>query len=238
MNSNHEISNFLRKEKLVGNPDFHHNVLNFLFNDLNVVGLDILDVGSGNGKYSFTMCLKGAQSVTCLEPEIEGSSAGVVNKCIEVANRNSINNLKILTETLEDYSLKCNKKFDVIILINSINHLDEEHVEKIHCNKNSFMIYLKILKSLKNIIKKEGTLLLSDCPRDNFFNSLNIENPLFRSIEWQKHQSPKVWKRMLEISGFSEVKYDFMMPFPLTSNETMAYLFGSPFKIQCSNKSL
>ena len=100
-----------------------------------------------------------------------------------------------------------------------------------------FMIYLEILNSFKKILKKGGTLLLSDCPRNNFFDSLNIRNPLFRSIEWQKHQSPKVWKRMLEICDFNAVKYDFMQPYPLNTSSTIAYFLGSPFKIQCSKKS-
>lgn len=54
-----------------------------------------------------------------------------------------------------------------------------------------------------SLSSKGGQLIVCYCSRYNFFALLNIRNPFAPTIEWQKHQAPKVWASLLSKAGFA-----------------------------------
>ena len=45
-------------------------------------------------------------------------------------------------------------------------------------------------------------------------NHWGIPNPLNPSIEWQKHQQPGLWAKLLKRSGYSRVDWKWLFPVP------------------------
>ena len=45
-------------------------------------------------------------------------------------------------------------------------------------------------------------MIAADAARRNLFGDLGIPHPIARSLEWEKHQSPKLWASLLEQAGF------------------------------------
>ena len=63
--------------------------------------------------------------------------------------------------------------------------------------------YLEIFTKLAELAKPGATLIVADAARRNLFGDLGIPHPIARSIEREKHQSPKLWASLLEQVGFA-----------------------------------
>src|SRR5688572_13867729 len=63
------------------NLRFHHRQL---FDGVNLADADVLDIGSGAGLNGFYAACRGARDVVCLEPEVNGSTAGVRGKFLRI----------------------------------------------------------------------------------------------------------------------------------------------------------
>ena len=100
-----------------------------LFKNIELKNKQILDVGGGSGYISFYCMLAGAKSGVCLEPGEEGVDIQK-NDSYKMLNENINYDIEYLNEKIEDY--KSNKKFDLIILHNSINHLVEGNCKDLH----------------------------------------------------------------------------------------------------------
>jgi hypothetical protein len=87
-----------------------------------------LDVGGGIGWITFYAAAKEAKKAICLEPEVAGSRNGMIHKFNEIKSALQPDlPVEHLPLTLQDYLMEVNyKEFDIIVLHNSINHLDEE----------------------------------------------------------------------------------------------------------------
>lgn len=92
-------------------------------------------------------------------------------------------------------------RFDLVVLHNSINHLDEELVSDVHRSDTARAAYREILGRIIAMLKPGGVVLLADCGRLNFFGGLGISNPFAPSIEWNLHQEPSTWVSLLESVG-------------------------------------
>ena len=57
-----------------------------------------------------------------------------------------------------------------------------------------------------------GTLLIADCARRNLFGDLMVPNPFAPSIEWLKHQQPKLWVKLLQKAGFESKNIRWTVP--------------------------
>ena len=191
------------KERLYsncGNLVFH---LSTLFRGVDLSGRRVLDIGGGWGMHSFYAALKGAEEVICLEPEAEGSTGGVRDKFLGLRTQLEAAQVTFAPVTFQAFEPQ-GKTFDVVLLHNSINHLDENACTTLHTDAASREIYRRILSKLSSICRSGAKLLVCDCSRNNFFALLGVKNPFVKSIEWHKHQAPEVWAALLCEVGFAK----------------------------------
>jgi hypothetical protein len=150
------------------------------------------------------------------------------------------NRLKYDNATLEPITLQAfeshGKMFDIILLHNSINHLDEAACINLLKDDSSKTIYREIFLKIDSLSNKGAKLILCDCSKYNFFAFLGIRNPISPSIEWHKHQAPEVWAGLLGDVGFVNPKIRWSSFNRLRrwgkvviSNKLVAYFLSSHF---------
>jgi len=178
--------------------------LDFLFSDIDFCDKNVLDIGGGAGVLSFYAACMGAEKIINLEPELAGSSTGLKEKFNSINSELGLNNVYFVQKTFQEY--KPSDIFDIVISHNSINHLDEEACIKLKEDKTAQEEYKKYFRKLFQMTNSGSKLIICDCSNKNFFNSLGLKNPFAPTIEWEKHQSPKVWANLPEECGFKKEK--------------------------------
>lgn len=177
----------------------------YLFFGTSFKNKNVLDIGGGNGLYSFYAAISGAKHVRILEPEHDGSTFGIKQQFIEIKRLfNNPTNISFSNETFQ--SLDSKQKFDIIIFHDSINHIDEDKCKKINVESSAYNSYLELLSKITTLISVNGILIVSDCSRKNFFNSFGLKNPFVKTIEWEKHQTPNIWIELFEKLGFRKTR--------------------------------
>ena len=73
----------------------------------------------------------------------------------------------------------------------------------------------KLLEKVFNLMQTGGYFIISDSGPLNLWNFLRLRSPFSPTIEWQKHQEPTVWKRLLNEVGFEFVSLDWHRFHPL-----------------------
>lgn len=236
------INNFMDeaiKGKLYSNKanlQFH---LDYLFHNIDFAGKKVLDVGGGKGLLTFYAATKGAKSVICLEPESDGSSSGMNKGFNEIKFKiSSSMPVELLPLTLQDYmNTVLNNEFDVVVMHNSINHLNEEACINLLKDKLSYQTYHEIFSKVYEIMKERGQLIIADCSNRNFLNDIGVKNFLVPTIEWHKHQTPRIWISLLKEIGFKNPQVEWKSPNSLgkigkmfMANSVASYLTSSNFK--------
>jgi SAM-dependent methyltransferase len=196
----------------------------------------ILDIGGGAGLHSFYAACNGAKEVICLEPEAEGSTPGVIEKFKKLSKRLKCDNVILSLVTFQDFEPD-GKTFDIILLYDSINHLDETACINLLKNDSSKAIYKKIFLRISSLLNKGAKLIICDCSRHNFFAFLRIRNPFLPpTMEWHKHQTPEAWADLLSDVGFvnPEIRWSSFNRLRyvgkvLLGNKFMAYFLRSHF---------
>src|SRR5690606_20719227 len=151
---------------------------------------------------SFHAALRGAKHVTCLEPEVEGSRSGMKQTFQRVRDRLGLAEcVELKPIPLQSLELSADR-FDVGLLHNSINHLDEDACIRLRTDQAARASYLKVLSQIAGLLNNRGVLQISDCSSRNLFAQLRLRNPFAPTIEWHKHQPPEVWAALLEQVGF------------------------------------
>ena len=181
-----------------GNLQFH---LRTLFQDIVLENRTVLDVGGGSGLHSFYAACMGAREVVCLEPETEGSRSGMGAKFRKLNEMLGYDQVKFEPVTFQAFD-PAEKQFDIILLHNSVNHLDETACINLLNDEASRAIYMDIFSKLSALASRGAKLIVCDCSRYNFFALLRIRNPFAPTIEWHKHQAPEVWVDLLRQVGF------------------------------------
>lgn len=140
-----------------------------------------------------------------------------------------------------DKDFRNSKQFDIIFMLAVINHLDEIHVRTLHADENSRAMYCQLLRQVLEWLKPGGSLVISDVAHVHAFTPLVRlgilrGHPLQPDIEWEKHQPPKVWKVLLEDTGFTAARFHWAtnwryawMPRFLVDNVVAAHLYSSLF---------
>ncbi|MDC3013732.1 bifunctional 2-polyprenyl-6-hydroxyphenol methylase/3-demethylubiquinol 3-O-methyltransferase UbiG [bacterium] len=156
-------------------------------------GINILDIGCGGGLLSEPMCKLGA-NVTALDAS---------NKNIAIANLHAKkNNLKINYICSSPEKLKTTKKFDVILNMEIV-----EHVEDVDF----------FLKSCANLLKKNGLMFVATINKtlkSYIFAIVGAEYVLrwlpIGTHEWEKFVKPEELKSLLSKNNLYLKKIDGM----------------------------
>lgn len=207
-----------------------------LFNNIQLTGTQVLDVGCGSGAWSLWAALHGAERVVAIEPEAHGSTSNSLEVLQQTIKLLGLENKIQTSESVLQELAEPEGSFDVVVMYNVINHLDEEAVGCVHREPSAFERYVSHLSHLRRMVKQGGWLIVADCARANFWNQLGFKSPLATSIEWHKHQNPEVWTRVMERAGFrcQDLQWSPLQPFPsLTSNWLVQYLTSSHFVLRC-----
>jgi SAM-dependent methyltransferase len=212
--------------------------LNYVFQDMILTDRVVLDIGCGSGIMAAYAAYKGAKLVVGLEPEASGAKTGYLErgrKIIEALNLN-YGQIQILPYTIQGYDSR-QMKFDVILMHNSINHLDEKACRKLHFSHASRQNYIGIFKKVSDLLNCGGTLVILDCSRYNFWPLLRVKNPFCPQIQWEKHQSPQLWIELLQQCGLKGPRIQWAsfrtlrwLGKPL-QNRFTAFFFTSHFRL-------
>jgi len=205
--------NIVDKYKLYGSTKrLKFYLLDILFKDIDFKDKTVLDIGGGNGLYSFYVACMGAKKVVVMEPVMDGSSDGVedeFNNFKEVFGTKD--NIFFNKDILQQYD-PGEDKYDVVLMHYSINHLDEQACidligkKKAEAKKS----YLSVLTDLVNMSSENSTLIITDASRYNFFQKIGVKNPIAPDIEWEKHNEPKVWAKLLKEVGYTNPKIQWL----------------------------
>jgi len=89
-------------------------------------------------------------------------------------------------------------------------------------------------------LNKNATIIITDCSKYNFFGDIGLKNPFAPQIEWKKHNSPYVWKKILQQSQYNSINVEWINHNSLRTagsiifgNKYMSYLLNSYFLIKC-----
>jgi SAM-dependent methyltransferase len=177
-----------------------------LFGAVDCRGKDVVDVGGGNGALSVWAALNGARAVTCLEPEHAGATDGVFARARTLTDAARFPNLRVLPLTLQQYAVSTPQSADVIVCNATINHIDETACSNLGWSNDARAKYLMIAQAFVQILRPGGVLLLADCSRQNIWPALKLRSPFAKTIEWTKHQTPGVWRKLFVDSGLTYVR--------------------------------
>jgi SAM-dependent methyltransferase len=207
----------------------------FLFEGIPLTGAHLLDVGCGAGAWAIWAALYGAQRALGIEPESHGShpdTLGTFRKAIDVLQLGGhVQGLGLPLQELPTPE----RPFDIVMMYNVINHLDEDSVVSLHADEMAFRRYVDLLRYVRSQIAPEGWVIVADCGRTNFWDLMGLRSPMAPTIEWRKHQNPAVWAKVFEAAGFRtiDVRWSPVYPFSrLTANRVAQYLTASHFVLR------
>jgi SAM-dependent methyltransferase len=192
----------LRAEAPEYNPGNLRYALEYLFEGVPLADRRVLDVGAGDGVYTFYAAAAGAKRVVALEPEAAGSTAGVAQRFERLADRLGIGSVELVPQTFQTFSP--HERFDVALFHSSVNHLDEAASSVLHRDRRARETYRGLFAKLADMSADGARVIVADASRTNLFARLPVKNPIQPDIEWQKHQRPRVWAELLEEAGFVE----------------------------------
>lgn len=185
---------------LANSPSNLKQYLGVLFKDIEFEGKSFLDIGGGTGLFTHYAAWRGASRAVCIEPEDDGSTSGAsktfanIAEALGVTDRVELNN-----QLFQDYA---GDPFDIVLMHNSINHLDEQACIDLLKSDQARKIFRELFVKLNSIVADQGDVITCDCGRRNFFNDIDLKNPVMAEIEWEKHQQPETWGQLLEEAGF------------------------------------
>ncbi len=207
MSKQESVDEYLRLVEREGLWSSRRNFLfymGYIFNNVRFEDRGMLDVGGGGGLLSFYAAAMGARRVVCLEPEGAGAGRGAGDTFERLQSSLWFSDrVRLEPARVQDFD-PGGERFDIILLHNSINHLDEEACINLQRDGNAVEIYKGIFRKLSDLAKTGARLIITDCSRYNLFALLHLKNPLAPGIEWHKHQSPKLWAELACDTGFRD----------------------------------
>ena len=136
--------------------------LKWCFKSIDFQNQNVLDIGGGNGIFSYYAKHNGAKQVINLEPFSDGSTF------FDFTKKKVKSQLDITVKKMTLQNFKTDEKFGVIILHDSINHLNESIFENIHKSDLATMNTRKIINKIISLLSPKGKILITDCSRRNF----------------------------------------------------------------------
>lgn len=207
-----------------------------VFSDISLPGISLLEIGAGPGNFCFWAALHGAREVVALEPEAAGSTSGSSRKFQQMLHLSGLKNVTLFRRTIQQYE-PAKARYDVALSYNSIEHLDEEAVQRLQSDPDSREVYQVILRKIAQSLKPGGRFIIYNVGRTNLWPLLGLHNPFAPTIEWHIHQDPSLWRTLLLDSGFDrvdtgwELKYSLRHMGPLVSNCLFTFFTDSMFRL-------
>jgi SAM-dependent methyltransferase len=206
------------------------------FRNVDFTGRRVLDIGGGEGIYSFYAAVMGAREVVCLEPEAAGSTSGVTQLFERIGEAVPGQPVRLDSRTLEQYHDA--EGFDIILMNASVNHIDEDACIHLLEDPKARETFRKVFLHLGTLARPGSQLIVADCTRYNFFALLHLKNPINPNIEWHKHQAPEVWAALLQEVGFRNPQVAWLSLYrfgkvvqALLANKAAAYFLKSFFRL-------
>ena len=178
----------------------------------------VLDVGGGVGTISAYAMTQGAREAVCLDPGGDGAlqdhdaTLGRARSALEHAG------VRFVAATFQDFE-NDGEPFDIVILSNSVNHLDEDACIRLEGSRDAQRTYTDLFRKLADLITPTGRALISDVSPINFFPIIAVRNPIITirnpfapSIEWDKHHTPELWAKYLRFAGFADITTRWIPP--------------------------
>jgi|SRR5271155_4662248 len=209
-----------------------------LFDSIDFRGKNVLEIGCGKGLMCLWAKIHGADHVVGLEPVADGfrDSPKCFKDFATMASDLGLENTEMVPLKLEDYRPKI--RFDIVLSLASINHLDEQSCIELQRSKTAYNRYVKTFQQVRDFMTEDGTLLIADATNRSFFSDLHVRNPFNPHIEWFKHQSPQCWAQLLSECGFGHPRISWFSQPSLTFlgigtvPRAMSYFFSSAFRLQ------
>lgn len=185
--------------------------LEALFDGVELRDRAVLDVGGGDGVHSFYAACRGAREVVCLEPEDDGSTAGAAARFRVLGEKLGLGQVSLEPVTLQAFE-PGGRTFDVLLLHDSVNHLDDAACTSLLADPAARAAYRDVFSKLAALAAPGATLLVCDCARDNFFGHLGLRNPFVPTVVWSKHHAPETWAGLLREAGFEQASVRWSSP--------------------------
>lgn len=201
------------------NPPGYQHYLDEIFKGIDLQGKRVLEIGSGRGLISLHCGLSGAKKVVSIEPEMEGSTSGVVETQKRRIEQLGLSNVELRHDDFHTLDFG-EEKFDVIVMIAVLNHLYETPLNAMK-NPDVFNTYIGIGEKLHGLLANSGVVIATDASRYCLWTQLRrIGYPRNlclrqRTINWRIHQQPSVWKKIFSKAGFEKVDINYPIPYKL-----------------------
>lgn len=208
----------------------------WIYKGVQLAGKRVLDIGAGMGIQSAYAIARGAKCVVAIEPEAAGSTKGSVSIIRRIQHQLGAPHFEVVTETIQNYD-SAGQTFDIVLSHNSVNHLDESRCMALGHSEQAREVYRGIFRRITEMMVPNGKMIITDCSRRNFFRSLGLKSPLMPQIEWEKHQTPRTWTKLLEPLGFEKEHLSWYTFYPLRhlrgllDNATAAFFLGAIFRL-------
>jgi SAM-dependent methyltransferase len=184
------------------NPGNLRYLLETTFERIDLAGRSVLDIRAGKGTAGFFAAAAGAARVVVVELE-GGPHSALEDRFRRLRELPASQRVELRSESLRDFDPGTDR-FDVLVSMASINHVDEDAVSQLGHDPQARERYLAILSKLAALASPGADLMVSDVSRHNLFARLGIRNPIAPAIEWHKHQPPQLWVELLESVGFRD----------------------------------
>ena len=216
-----------------------------VFQGVDLENKNLLEIGCGNGLFSIWASMNGAKNVVALEPLEEGSGSfkesRIYSEFAQMVERLNLENINLLPYRIQDFQ-GSDEKFDVVLSIASVNHLDEDSCVELQKSSAARNKYIEIFSTIHDQMNDGGKFILMDCSRRNVFDDLGMTNPMQKTIEWFKHQTPEFWCGLLKKSGFVDPRISWPSGRYLRylrfydRNKLWSYFLDSCFRIEITCK--
>ena len=145
------------------NPPGYRYQLRQLFDGVDLAGKQVLEIGSGRGLLSLHCGVSGAARVVSVEPEMEGSTSGVVAMQQQRIDALGLNNVELLRQNFHEIDFGTSR-FDVIVMIAVLNHLYETPVDA-SSHPAGIRTICRNRTHLHNLLHPGGVVIATDACR-------------------------------------------------------------------------